>query len=362
MRNAENKIGPGSRLAIVRVKDMEAEIEHLVDIYPRVNSKNSMLPYIDILDNQIAIALHDNFRNLDPSPAGNHVHSWRGAVVHIPSKSWKKLPLLPAARPQHEYTTIESVPSLAENGEVAYVSGWNDRLYGDTWDHRAVKYIAALDAFNAAPSAVSFAKMQPEATANTNNAWVDRGPSFLSPDGKYFYTHVWGGYYSGWSFIHQFSYLVRYNFQSGNFERIGDLNEKGSEVRGWTRDKKHLLYKTSEGGPNRVLNVETGVKRQLTTSPTTPKEERLKWNDFGYLVEHNNKVDFVNIVNDGVTSISLPATVGNAHFGRDGGRIYFTSTSGGVKYLCRTKDLSATTTIDTLFILPQDIVEMIALQ
>jgi hypothetical protein len=362
MKNAEDKIGSGSRLAIVRVKDMEAEIEQLADIYPRVTSKNSILPYIDMMDDQIAVALHNDFRSLDPAPAGSHNHSWRGAVVHIPSKSWKKLPLLPANRPNNEYTTIESTPTLCENGEVAYISGWNDRSYGDTWDHRAVKYSPASENFISAPSPVLFATLQPEATSSTGNAWVDGGPSFLSPDGRYFYTHIWGGWYSGWNFIKQFSYLARYDFQSGNFERVGDLNDKGSEIRGWTRDKKHIVYHTSAGGPFRTLNVETGEKRQLTWTPNVPKDQRLKWNDYGYLIESGVKIDYIDVVNDTHTAISAPGTVSSAHFGREGAHIYFTVTSSGERYLCRTKDLTANAEIDTLFFIPQDIADMIILQ
>ncbi len=353
--NDEGKIGSGSYLSLMDVQKGEANFDHLVDIYPRIG--NSMLEYVDVLGNQISLALHNDFRSMDPAPAGNHVHSWRGAVVDIQNKSWKRLPLLAASRPANEYTTIECTPTISESGHIIYVSGWNDRIYWDTWDHRVVRYNTSNDEFIAAKPVVDWAKKQPEASTATANAWVNRGPWFASDDGNFLYGSLWAGYYSGWVFSNEFSILCKYDIQNATFERLGSSTERKNTIYGWTADKKHILYMA--GTDKKLLNVENNTTRDVTISVANQKKIRAKWNNSGFLTEGGNIIRYHDLFQNEMIDFTVKSPVKSAQFSADGSKIYYIFESNTGKYLCRMNGLTVTASIDTVCVLPNDVFDLI---
>ena len=373
--NEEGKIGRGSYMSIATIEQNEAELDK-IDIYVDQGGTGgnqffyppdgsyALRDNVDVTGDKIAMRLHTHFNYIHPAPAGSHTLASRGVLIDTEPESYVWLPMVPAARPDYEFTNLEGFPRIGESGQVAYASGWNDRLYGDTWYARSVRYDPVSDDYIAAHDPVDFCLGQPGVTLSTKA--LANPDCFLSPDGKYLYGTVSSFAWVGGSGGEECRIIYQYDIAKGSYTRLGELSEKLVKIHGWTSNKEAIYYFDKTNNLYKLLDLEDYSIQTISAQPPSLVPPlmycRNQWNENGYVIHWGyNAILYMNLRANRKTEIATPAQAFFPQFAPDGTGIYFMLKSTTANYLCKTDGLTETATIDTLCDFPVSVREFLVI-
>lgn len=351
-KNSSNQLADGAVLSILEVSDKgEAEIKTLAGIYPSGNLWSTT----DLANGRIAIGLHTDFNVPETTRQTN------GGWLDITSSSWFELPLLPTNdENRYNYFDVSSA-KVSENGYIFYLSSSNARWYHDQYRASLVRYNPEKDELLTASNPTGFVLQQPEKGWDTEAGQYVR-QFYPSNDGRYVYGVIDAFGVDGGAIHWDYKILFKYDFQTDQYTRLGDAEDKHVIIMGITSDKSNLAYITTVSGTSKreIVNTSTNVTKEFTASGGQAYSNTSRWNTNGYCSgETNNTIGIYNMVGNTRHDIKTQSRPYYAQFGPDGDVVYYMIETGNGNFLCKTSDLTATATIDTVCGLPSNMVDFL---
>lgn len=280
----------------------------------------------------------------------------QGVYMNLGDNEYKHLPLVAPSDDSDYNYYISQTANVTENGYIIYMSGTQDKSYGDQTRHFLNRFNPSTDKMDNAISPVDFALSQPEKGNDTEFAQINP-KIFASIDGRYVYGHIEAFGTEGGAIHWDYKFLFRYDFDKNEYIRLGDSDDDDASITAMTVDRKYLIY--SNGYDRKVLNVETGDI--IYTEMNTTNVQKNSWNNYGACVGATSGrlyyKDFVN--NEEIIVCSPGGSPYNALFSKDGSRIYFTQEGYSKQYLCVTDGLAEDSNYDTLGTFPLEFYGML---
>lgn len=338
--NENNKLEAGAFISLLEIKKGEPEITPLDEIYPM----GSLSSNVDIRNNRVVMGLHSNF-NTD-GKSRRSVGIW----FDVLSTTWEELPLLPSGNTNRYSYFDVATGKVSESGYVYYLSSSNDISYNDQYLASLVRYNPNTDELEQAEPPAFFVLEQPEKGGDTETGQFKRD-FYPSDDGRYVYGVVEAFGVSGGSYHWDYEILFKYDFQLDKYTRLGDSSDKHVTLIGMNSSRTELLYYSKIGSDyqRKIVNTETNVVNEVTISGGQGLTNTSRWNSNGYCSgETNNTIGVYDLMNNSKHDIRTPSRPYSAQFSPNGGNIYFMMMSATNNYLCKTSDISATATIDTI--------------
>lgn len=338
--NENNKLEAGAFISLLEIKKGEPEITPLDEIYPM----GSLSSNVDIRNNRVVMGLHSNF-NTD-GKSRRSVGIW----FDVLSTTWEELPLLPSGNTNRYSYFDVATGKVSESGYVYYLSSSNDISYNDQYLASLVRYNPNTDELEQAEPPAFFVLEQPEKGGDTETGQFKRD-FYPSDNGRYVYGVVEAFGVSGGSYHWDYEILFKYDFQLDKYTRLGDSSDKHVTLIGMNSSRTELLYYSKIGSDyqRKIVNTETNVVNEVTISGGQGLTNTSRWNSNGYCPgETNNTIGVYDLMNNSKHDIRTPSRPYSAQFSPNGGNIYFMMMSATNNYLCKTSDISATATIDTI--------------
>ncbi|NLU39568.1 MAG: hypothetical protein GXX78_11865 [Bacteroidales bacterium] len=346
--NSTGKAASGASLSILTIKKGEPEYEKVNDLYPA----ESMHKSADISKSRVAIGLHTDFN------VTGKVRQTKGAWFDLESGDWEELPLLPAGNGRYNYFDVASA-KVSESGHIFYLSSSNDQDYFDDYRASLVRYDPKTDKLLQASNPSSFALSQPEKGWDTEAAQY-KSQFYPSKDGRYVYGVVDAFGVNGGMLHWDYKILFKYDFETDTYTRLGEKEDKDIVILGITSDKTYVAYTSSISNvyKRKYVNTSTNAVNDFSISGGQGIANPSKWNSSGYCADAtDNTIGIYNILEDVNVYIKTPSRPYYSQFAADGKSVYFLMESGAKKFLCKTSDLTAKTTIDTLCTLSSNTID-----
>jgi hypothetical protein len=159
--------------------------------------------------------------------------------------------------------------------------------------------------------------------------------------------------------------LFKYDFEKEQYTRMGDAEDRNVTIMGITADRNEVAYISSVSNVfhRKLVNTSSNMVRKTTISGGQSYANTSRWNNNGYCSgETNNTIGIYDMISNTKHDIKTKSRPYFAQFSVDGSRVYFMIQSTAAKYLCRTSDLTAEATIDTLCTLPQSVNEFVVVR
>jgi hypothetical protein len=353
--NTENKLAAGAYLSMLNINDKgQSSITKVADVYPPRTLRESA----DIFGTRVAVGLHTDFNE------EGTIRKTKGAWLESNSNSWHELPLLPPGG-DYRYSYYDaSTTRVSKSGHVFYHSSSNDISYHDQYIPSIVRYDPKTDKLTAAISPKGFVLEQPEKGWDTETGQTNR-QFYPSHDGRYVYGVVEAYGVDGGVIHWDYRILFKYDFQTEQYSRLGDQEDRSVTILGVTSDGNYLAYISSVSGliKRKIVNTATNVTAEYTLSGGQGYVHPTRWNSTGYCSgETNNTIGVYNVISNQSHNIKTTSRPYYAQFSPNGDQIYFMIETTKGNYLCRTSDLSATATIDTVSTLPSNIVDFLVVR
>jgi hypothetical protein len=354
-KNSQNQLAKGAAISILEVsKKGESTIETLAEIYP----SRDLWSATDVAGGRIAIGLHTDFNVPGTTRQTN------GGWLDITSNSWHELPLLPT-NDENRYNYFDvSSPKVSENGYVFFLSSSNARWYHDQYRASLVRYDPVKDELITASNPTGFVLQQPEKGWDTEAGQFVR-QFYPSKDGRYVYGVIEAFGVDGGAIHWDYKILFKYDFQTNQYTRLGDAEDRQVIIMGITADKKNLAYisTVSNASKRKIVNTGTNITSVFSTSGGQAYSNTSRWNSNGYCSgETNNTIGIYNMVANTKHDIKTQSRPYYAQFGPDGDVIYYMIETGKGNFLCKTSNLTSTATIDTVCTLPSNIVDFLVIK
>jgi hypothetical protein len=341
---SEQILGADKLVAKLSLQNGELSYSSFLDVYPGT----SMTTDCAINNNKMAMGLF--WRDFDN----------QGIFMEMDNKNYEHLPL---ASPKNDnyYSYFDGrTQNVSENGFVIYISGTNNKSYGDEARRHLMRYNLVSGELISIPSPVAFALGQPEKGNDTDFAQFNKN-IFASKDGRYAYGHIEAFGTEGGSLHWDYEFLFQYDFENMEFSRLGDPDDSDVSIYAMTSDRKYIIY--ANNGVMKMLNVESGVVSLPDPSMNLVNVQKSNWNNYGACVGTTNGYvvykDFVS--NKEIDVCDVSGRVKNTMFSKSGDRIYFVIDSDE-KYLCLTEGLTENSPYDTLCIVPQEFYDFILIK
>ena len=354
--NSEKKLADGAQISLLEVnRKGEAEITSIADVYP----PKSLRENADIFGERIALGLHRDF-NTD----GLNNHS-NGGWFDIAGEYWYELPLLQAGRESlYSYYDV-STTKVSKSGHIFYHSSTNNKYYGDEYRPVLVRYNPKTEELDAIyrDAVENFVLNQPEKGADTETGQITR-QFYPSLDGRYVYGQV-DAYGVNFGSLHwDYKLLFKYDFETGTFTRLGDVEDRNVGLLGITADKEYVAFSNYASGKytRKIVKTSTNETNEYSLTGGQGFAHPSRWNNNGYCSgETNNTIGVYDLKNDMTTTIKTQARPYYAQFSKSDDFIYFMVQNSESNYLCKTSNLSETATIDTVCALPLNLVDFLVI-
>jgi hypothetical protein len=353
--NTENKLAEGAYLSMLYVNNKgQSSISKVADIYPpRTLRENA-----DIFGTRLAIGLHNDFNE------EGSTRKTKGAWLDTNENSWKEVPLFPTGS-EYRYSYYDaSTTKVSESGHVFYHSSSNESWYHDQYIPTIVRYDPKTDKLEAAISPKGFVLAQPEKGWDTETGQTGR-QFYPSPDGRYVYGVI-DAYGVDGGVIHwDYKILFKYDFQTQQYTRIDEAEDRSVNIMGITSDKKYVAYTSSVSGQikRKMVNTATNSTTVFTLAGGQAYAHPSRWNSSGYCSgETNNTIGVYNLISDQSHNIKTQTVPYYAQFSPNGDFIYFMIETAKGNYLCRTSNITATATIDTVCALPANLIDFLVVR
>jgi len=335
-----NKLETGAYISLLEIKKGEPEVTPLDEIYP----SGSLSANVDIVNNRVVMGLHSNF-NTD-GLSRRSVGIWFDML----STTWEELPILPSGS-ENRYSYFDvSTGKVSESGHIFYLSGSNDKNYNDQYRASLVRYNPKTDVLETATHPEGFVLAQPEKGGDTETGQFKRD-FYPSLDGRYVYGVIEAFGVSGGSYHWDYEILFQYDFQKNEYTRLGDSNDKHVTLIGITSDRSLMLYSSKVAGSykTRTVNTISNTVSDISITGGQNRTNTSRWNSSGYCSgESNRTIGVYNVLSNSKHDIKTPADPYYSQYSPNGESIYFMLFSKTGNYLCKTSDLTATATIDTV--------------
>lgn len=348
-----DRLEAGATISLLEIRNGEPVINTLDAIYP----DNSLSRNVEIRNNRVVMGLHNNF-NTDGT------NRQRVGVWFDPASfSRNVLPLLPSGNDRYAYFDVSS-GKVSKSGHVFYLSSSNDSWYHDQYRAILVRYNPSTGALDQAPHPGEFAVNQPERGWDTETGQF-KGALYPSDDGRYVYGAISTFGVDGGVIHWDYSILFKYDFELNKYTRLGDAPDSDVNVYGINSNGTELYYSSSmgSGSQRKIVNTATNTTRNVTISGGQNYSNTSRWNSNGYCSgESNNTIGVYNLVSDSKEDIRTPSMPYHAQFSPGGDAIYFMMKSSQGNYLCKTSNLTATATIDTVATLSSKVNEFMIMK
>lgn len=351
--NSAGKLSTGAYLSQLTVKKGEPQFERLNEIYPASNLNTN----VDISNDRVVIGLHTDFN------VPGTVRQTNGAWFDIATRNWEQLPLLAPGKDRYNYFNVVT-GKVSESGHIFYLSSSNVISYHDQYLASLVRYNPKTKELLQATDPSGFAKSQPEKGWDTEAAQF-KYQFYPSNDGRYVYGVVDAFGVDGGMLHWDYKILFKYDFNTDTYTRLGDSEDRDVIILGITADKNYVAYTSliSNKYYNKLVNTATNVVTTHSIQGGQGFANTSRWNNTGYCSgETNNTIGIYNLVGNTSHNIKTTSRPYYAQFGADGNTIYFMYESGAKKYLCKTSEITASATIDTVCILSADVIDFIVIK
>lgn len=271
--------------------------------------------------------------------------------------------MLAAGTGRYAYFDLAS-PKVSESGHIFYLSASNDKDYHDQYRASLVRYNPKTKELLQAIDPTGFVKAQPEKGWDTE-AGQFKNQFYPSKDGRYVYGVVDAFGVDGGAIHWDYRILFKYDFEKEQYTRMGDAEDRNVTIMGITADRNEVAYISSVSNVfhRKLVNTSSNMVRKTTISGGQSYANTSRWNNNGYCSgETNNTIGIYDMISNTKHDIKTKSRPYFAQFSVDGSRVYFMIQSTAAKYLCRTSDLTAEATIDTLCTLPQSVNEFVVVR
>lgn len=351
-QNDMGVIGEGSFMSVLTIKNEEAEYQK-INLYPLLTLRD----IVDINNERVVIGLHYDFNTNGES------YTYTGAWFDIGSSTWEELPILPADEGRYAFYQGTS-NKVSKSGHIFYFASTNNSTYHDDNRYTLVRYDPKTKELKQALSPKQFALLQPEKGPDTETADLEYA-IFPSDDGRYVFGYMLAYGIDGGSYHYDYKILYRYNFDTDNYTRIGNPDEKSVTVIGMTTDQNNLAYYSSVENNYTCNLVNTSTNKVIQTKLFGGQayNNMSRWNDTGYCSGETDKsIGIYNLLENSYSEIRTQARPYDAQYGKDGSQIYFMINGDDGKFLCKTSDNTPEATIDTVCALQSNVHEFMVVR
>jgi len=353
--NEEGKIGEGAYISTFQVVKDECAFEFVENVY-YVNA----CAFGDIA----AMGLHGDFNHRNTIDASQEMRSakTRGAWFDTGENVPKWLPELPAPGEREFTATSRASIQVGSCGNIFYrTMHKSDYYFTDDDKYYLVRFNPKTGerVFTDGAGRDNFVNSQPETSSGYGAVWgVFGGTVYSSACGRYVYGTIrpWS-YYAGQHYGAGPHYLFRYDFETGQYRRLGLPGEVNITLVGMTQDSRYLVYRV--GGDTKTIDLETEQVTVLQGHPTVSALPRSLFNKSGYLQKAIN-MDFINVITGERHEIQMPWTNyhlnGGPQVSSDGNHFFFMLQNDATLYVTRNFNSDAPQT-EALCQLPADVKE-----
>ena len=334
----EQVLGTTKLIARVDVKNGKAEYSSFLDIYPY---GDHFWNYSDVNDNKLVMALHKDFKE---------GYVYNGVYVDLNSKNQVTLPLVQPDE-DSDYPFYQAATGvISDNGMIVYMTGTNDKYYGDQYKPYLIRYNPADNSYKVAASPASFALSQPEKGSDTETGQINRTIA-VSPDGRYAYGVVSAFGVDGGSYHWDYEILFQYDFETDQYTRLGEEGDDDASFYGISADGKKLFY--SNRYTKKVYDLTTQTVSEFDIYSTTFNPQQA--NNNGFIRNATTGIYYQDLVNNQEIEVIRKYYTTNALFGEDGKTVYFILEGSENNYICQIDELIEDTEWDTLATVPKEL-------
>ena len=330
-------LGNEKQLVLLEIEDGEVNYSSFMNIYPY---GHNFFESADINNNSFAMGLHSDF---------NEGYSVKGVFVDIVTKTQYNLPTVGASE-DSDYPYFQGqTAKVSDNGFVLYLSATNDKYYGDEYRPYLIRFDPKTNEHKVAISPNSFVLSQPEKGGDTEAGLINRNV-FISPNGRYAYGHI-NAYGVSGNIHWDYEILFQYDFETDQYERLGEDGENHVAFHGLTNDGKNIIYSSSY--VKKIYNLDT--KTSTTTELYIPGFTAAQINNYGVCDDGTTGIYYYNYLNNNTVHVIDTYRPKFVHFNDEGNSIFFTLEGTENNYICKTQDLQENTTWDTLATVSKEI-------